>query len=40
MSPLHHHFELEGMQEPQVMLRFWIVGIVLGVLGIMGYLIH
>lgn len=40
MSPLHHHFELEGMQEPQVMLRFWIVGMVLGVLGILGYLIH
>jgi phospho-N-acetylmuramoyl-pentapeptide-transferase len=40
MSPLHHHFELEGMQEPQVMLRFWIVGIVMGALGVLGYLIH
>lgn len=40
MSPLHHHFELEGMQEPQVMLRFWIVGIVLGVLGVLGFLIR
>lgn len=40
MSPLHHHFELEGMQEPQVMLRFWIVGMVLGVLGVLGFLIR
>lgn len=40
MSPLHHHFELEGMQEPQVMLRFWITGIVMGALGVLGYLIH
>jgi phospho-N-acetylmuramoyl-pentapeptide-transferase len=40
MSPLHHHFELEGMHEPQVMLRFWIVGMVLGVLGVLGYIIR
>jgi phospho-N-acetylmuramoyl-pentapeptide-transferase len=39
MSPLHHHFELGGMLEPQIMLRFWIVGIVLGVLGFLAYLI-
>lgn len=39
MSPLHHHFELGGMMEPQIMLRFWIVGIVLGVLGVLGYLV-
>lgn len=38
MSPLHHHFELGGMMEPQIMLRFWMAGVVLGVLGIMGYL--
>jgi phospho-N-acetylmuramoyl-pentapeptide-transferase len=39
MSPLHHHFELGGMMEPQIMLRFWMAGVVLGVLGILGYLI-
>ncbi len=39
MSPLHHHFELGGMMEPQIMLRFWMAGIVLGVLGILGYLL-
>lgn len=25
MSPLHHHFELSGWSEPQVVLRFWLV---------------
>ncbi len=40
MSPIHHHFELEGMQEPQIMVRFWIVGAVLGVLAIIGYMLR
>jgi phospho-N-acetylmuramoyl-pentapeptide-transferase len=40
MSPLHHHFELGGMLEPQIMLRFWMVGVVLGVLGVLGFLIR
>lgn len=39
MSPLHHHFELGGMMEPQIVLRFWMAGIALGVLGILGYLL-
>ena len=29
MAPLHHHFELGGMAEPKVTVRFWIVAIVL-----------
>ena len=29
MAPLHHHFELEGISEPKVTVRFWIIGIVL-----------
>ncbi|MEE8425280.1 MAG: phospho-N-acetylmuramoyl-pentapeptide-transferase, partial [Elusimicrobiota bacterium] len=29
MAPLHHHFELGGIAEPKVTVRFWIVGIVL-----------
>jgi phospho-N-acetylmuramoyl-pentapeptide-transferase len=40
MSPLHHHFELGGMLEPQIMLRFWMVGVVLGILGVLGFLIR
>lgn len=26
MSPLHHHFELSGWSEPQVVIRFWLLG--------------
>ena len=33
MSPLHHHFELGGWSETQVVVRFWIVGILLLLLG-------
>jgi phospho-N-acetylmuramoyl-pentapeptide-transferase len=28
MSPLHHHFELVGWKEPQIIIRFWIVAII------------
>jgi phospho-N-acetylmuramoyl-pentapeptide-transferase len=34
MSPLHHHFELLGWSEPQVVTRFWLIGMVGGLLGI------
>ncbi len=33
MSPLHHHFELGGWSETQVVVRFWIIGIMLLVVG-------
>ena len=29
MAPIHHHFELLGVPEPKVIVRFWIVGIML-----------
>ena len=34
MAPLHHHFELIGWAEPQVVLRFWLVGVVGALLGV------
>ena len=34
MAPLHHHFELLGWSEPQVVTRFWLLGMVGGLLGI------
>jgi phospho-N-acetylmuramoyl-pentapeptide-transferase len=34
MSPLHHHFELLGWSEPQVVMRFWLLGIVGCLLGV------
>ncbi len=29
MAPLHHHFELKGWSEPQIVIRFWIIAIIL-----------
>lgn len=37
MSPLHHHFELGGWMESKVVFRFWIVGILLAVIGVAGF---
>lgn len=34
MSPIHHHFELCGWQEPKIVVRFWIAGIILAIIGI------
>ena len=34
MAPLHHHFELKGWPEPRVIVRFWIVSIILVLVGL------
>lgn len=34
MAPIHHHFELRGWPEPKVIVRFWIIGIMLALLGL------
>ena len=34
MTPLHHHFELIGWSEPQVVTRFWLFGIAGGMVGV------
>jgi phospho-N-acetylmuramoyl-pentapeptide-transferase len=34
MTPLHHHFEILGWSETQVTMRFWIVGMMAGLIGI------
>jgi phospho-N-acetylmuramoyl-pentapeptide-transferase len=34
MAPLHHHFELKGLDEPNVIVRFWIVSILLAILSL------
>ena len=34
MAPLHHHFELKGIAEPKVIVRFWIIGIILMLLAL------
>jgi len=34
MAPLHHHFELSGWSEPKVIVRFWIITVILVLLGL------
>ena len=34
MAPIHHHFEQIGWTEPQVVIRFWIVAVVLALVGL------
>jgi preprotein translocase SecE subunit len=34
MSPLHHHFELKGWAEPKVIVRFWIISLLLVLVGL------
>jgi phospho-N-acetylmuramoyl-pentapeptide-transferase len=34
MAPIHHHFELKGWPEPRVIVRFWIVTVVLVLIGL------
>ena len=34
MAPIHHHFELKGWPEPRVIVRFWIMTVVLVLLGL------
>jgi phospho-N-acetylmuramoyl-pentapeptide-transferase len=34
MAPLHHHFELKGWAEPKVIVRFWIITVILVLIGI------
>ncbi len=34
MTPIHHHFELGGWSETQVVQRFWLVGILSAMLGV------
>jgi len=34
MAPLHHHFEQLGWTEPQIVIRFWIISIVLALAGL------
>lgn len=34
MAPLHHHFELKGWKENQVVVRFWIITIILVLIGL------
>lgn len=34
MAPIHHHFELKGWPEPRIIVRFWIITVVLVLIGL------
>lgn len=34
MAPIHHHFEKRGWAEPQIVIRFWIISLILAMLGL------
>lgn len=34
MAPIHHHFEKKGWAEPQIVIRFWIISLILAMLGL------
>lgn len=34
MAPIHHHFEKKGWSEPTVVIRFWIIAMVLAIIGL------
>ena len=34
MAPIHHHFEKRGWSEPQIVIRFWIISLILALIGL------
>lgn len=39
IAPIHHHFEASGWEETKVTMRFWVIGQVVGVLGLILFLL-
>jgi phospho-N-acetylmuramoyl-pentapeptide-transferase len=34
MAPVHHHFEKMGWKEPTIVIRFWIISVILALIGL------
>ena len=34
MAPIHHHYEKKGWSEPQIVIRFWIIALILAMIGL------
>ncbi|MDA7425329.1 phospho-N-acetylmuramoyl-pentapeptide-transferase [Thalassococcus lentus] len=34
MAPIHHHYEKKGWAEPQIVIRFWIISLILAIIGL------
>ncbi|RKZ34342.1 phospho-N-acetylmuramoyl-pentapeptide-transferase, partial [bacterium] len=37
MAPLHHHYELKGISEPKIVVRFWLVGVIFALLAVLTF---
>ena len=35
MTPIHHHFEKKGWSEQKIVVRFWIISVLLGVISLL-----
>ncbi|MFB3056761.1 MAG: phospho-N-acetylmuramoyl-pentapeptide-transferase, partial [Ignavibacteriaceae bacterium] len=40
MAPLHHHFEMKGLPEPKIVVRFYIVAIILAIVSLVSFKIR
>nr|ABZ89694.1 phospho-N-acetylmuramoyl-pentapeptide- transferase [Buchnera aphidicola] len=40
MAPIHHHYEIKGLSEPLITIRFWITSLILLLIGIISLRIH
>lgn len=40
MAPIHHHFQLMGWEEPQIVMRFYIIGIILAIVSLASFKIR
>ena len=34
MAPIHHHYEKKGWAEPTIVIRFWIIALILAMIGL------
>jgi phospho-N-acetylmuramoyl-pentapeptide-transferase len=34
MAPIHHHYEKKGWAEPTIVIRFWIIALILALVGL------
>lgn len=40
MAPLHHHYEIKGLLEPVIIIRFWIISLLLVLIGLISLKVH
>ncbi|WP_343154445.1 phospho-N-acetylmuramoyl-pentapeptide-transferase [Buchnera aphidicola] len=40
MAPIHHHYEIKGLSEPLITIRFWIISFILLLIGVISLRIH